>query len=70
MSECTYRRNPILEEFRLGWSHDPCYGAANWLESFNDQAWEVESIRLANEDQLRLALKVLERIARQKVDAL
>jgi hypothetical protein len=53
----------ILEEFRMGWAHDPIYGARNWLQSFDDPNWGVESIRSAGPDEIERARKVLIRLA-------
>ncbi|UXO93891.1 hypothetical protein Pan2_72 [Pseudanabaena phage Pan2] len=54
--------NRVLVEFRQGWAHDPTYGAANWLESLDDPAWPVESVRNAAPDEIDHARKVLLRL--------
>lgn len=61
--------NRVLVEFRMGWSHDPTYGAANWLESLDDPTWQVESVRNAAPEEIDHARRVLARLANWKEQA-
>ena len=58
--------NRIMVEFREGWSHDPTYGAANWLISLDDPTWDVRSVFDATPAEIDHARRVLTRLANWK----